>query len=431
MSGAVTHSKTLSPLTDEKLKAAFGQMTHPRDFRPFVPAELAAPALNSTRHQRTAEVMEGAFFQEQNALMERAIAAPFVGITTDGTLRPVARVLGANDAPRDAMAQAARHLIATLRPKIAQEVCLAWDAPAWRRWHNMPMAWPRDGLGLEEMNADERAAVLDLLCASLSPEGYAQLTDLLEINRFSGELIGREKYLNEFCYTVALFGSPEDAVWGWQFYGHHICLSCRIVGETYVLSPTLLAAEPTVVDTGPQAGINAFIDIEDRALDLIRGLAPALRAQAITLPSILSADVPEGRRHWADSLHLGGAFRDNQIIPPEGVCACGFSEADKTRLMDLFATFFTLLPEGPRRARLAEIAAYLDQTWLTWMGGFDDWSPFYFRLHSPVVLVEQDHHQAVFLTNDEPARFHVHTITRTPEGGDYGMDIVANLRGHS
>lgn len=423
----MSHSKTLAPLVGEKMQAAFGAMQHPRDFRPFVPPQKAAPELNSTRHDRTAEVMQGAFFQEQFAIMTDMMETPFKGITTDGTLRPVGRVLTPNDAPKAAMEQAAQHLMTVMRPEISAKVCFAPDAAEWRRWHNMPMAWERDGVGLEEMNARERAGVMDLLRVSLSDEGYEQLVQLLEINRFSGELIGRERYLNEFCYTVGLFGTPGDATWGWQFYGHHICLSCRMIGDTYVLSPTLLAAEPTVVDTGDGAGINAFIDIEEAALDMVRALPAKLRDQAVILPSILQDDMPDGRRHWADSLHLGGAFRDNQVIQPEGLCLAALGPADRARITTLFATFFTALPDGPRAARLAEITAHLENTWLTWMGGHDDWSPFYFRLHSPVVLCELDHHQAVFLTNTEPARFHVHTITRTPEGGDYGMDLLDQI----
>jgi hypothetical protein len=37
-----------------------------------------------------------------------------------------------------------------------------------------------------------------------------------------------------------------------------------------------------------------------------------------------------------------------------------------------------------------------------------------------VVVVEFDHHSAVFLANEEPKRFHIHTIARMPNGGDYG-----------
>ncbi|MCB1388753.1 MAG: DUF3500 domain-containing protein [Rhodobacteraceae bacterium] len=417
-------NKTLEPLTDEKLKAAFGQMAHPRDFRPFVPARKAGPELNTSRHQRTAEVMANQFFKDVRAGADAAIASPFVGITTDGTLRPVARKLAPNGAPKAAMEAAARGLIAAMRPEIAARVRFSADAPEWRRWHNMPMCWPEDGVGLEEMNDAERTATMALLRASVSEAGYRHLVELMEINRFSGELIGREKYLNEFCYTIGLFGEPGAAHWGWQIYGHHLCLAIRMIGDTYVMAPTLLAAEPTVVDT---SGINAFVETEAAAMDLTQNLPPALARKAQTHPSILNADLPEGRRHWSDSLHLGGAFRDNQVIPLDGVCVRDFPDADRARLLALAETFFLVMPDGPRKARMTEIAAHLDQTWLTWMGGYDDWSPFYFRLHSPVVLLEFDHHQAVFLTNAEPARFHVHTVTRIPEGGDYGMDLLAQL----
>ena len=33
-------------------------------------------------------------------------------------------------------------------------------------------------------------------------------------------------------------------------------------------------------------------------------------------------------------------------------------------------------------------------------------------------------HAGVFLTNPEPAKFHVHTIVRTPNGNDYGKDLL-------
>jgi hypothetical protein len=39
-------------------------------------------------------------------------------------------------------------------------------------------------------------------------------------------------------------------------------------------------------------------------------------------------------------------------------------------------------------------------------------------------MIEFDHHSGVFLTNPEPATFHVHTIVRTPNGNDYGMDLL-------
>ncbi len=49
---------------------------------------------------------------------------------------------------------------------------------------------------------------------------------------------------------------------------------------------------------------------------------------------------------------------------------------------------------------------------------------FYYRVHSPVVLIEYDHHPGVVFDNDIPSPNHVHTVVRAPNGGDYGADLI-------
>jgi hypothetical protein len=71
-----------------------------------------------------------------------------------------------------------------------------------------------------------------------------------------------------------------------------------------------------------------------------------------------------------------------------------------------------------------EVERHLDETWFSWYGGYDDSAPFYYRVHSPVILIEFDHHPGVVLDNEEPTRFHVHSVVRTPNGGDYGVDLL-------
>jgi hypothetical protein len=51
-------------------------------------------------------------------------------------------------------------------------------------------------------------------------------------------------------------------------------------------------------------------------------------------------------------------------------------------------------------------------------------SAFYYRIQSPVVMIEFDQHKGVVLNNPQPEKFHVHTIVRTPNGNDYGMDLL-------
>ena len=74
--------------------------------------------------------------------------------------------------------------------------------------------------------------------------------------------------------------------------------------------------------------------------------------------------------------------------------------------------------------RHTEVEAHLDETWFSWYGGTDDESPFYYRVHSPVILIEFDHHPGVAFDNEVPSRHHVHTVVRTPNGGDYGTDLL-------
>lgn len=416
--------KTLEPIAKEKLHEAFRSMRHPRDFRPFVPEKLAGPELNTTRLERTIETMSWPHIAEIDRVWRALWAQPFVGVAADGNVRHGLRSLEANGAPVRAMVEAANRLIAGCSPTTLAAMRFPMNSPHWRRWHNMPLRWERDGLSFEDIPENERLAFMDLVKATVSEAGYRQILELLEINRFSGELIGRPKYLNEWCYQIGLFGKPSlTEPWGWQVFGHHLALNAVVIGEHLTLSPTFAGAEPTTIDAGPTAGTTAFLASEAAGLSLVGGLSAELRAKAVTLPSIQLADVPEGRRHWADGLHLAGAFQDNRTIPNEGVCAREMSANDRLRLMSCVETFLTLLPTRVRAHRLAEIARFIDETWFSWMGGYDDWSPFYFRIQSPVLLIEYDNHIGVLLTNTEPARFHVHTITRIPHGGDYAWEF--------
>lgn len=121
---------------------------------------------------------------------------------------------------------------------------------------------------------------------------------------------------------------------------------------------------------------------------------------------------------------MAGAFQDNRVIPYEGITASEMTSAQQESLLRIVATFYDILPAGPRHARLEQIRQHIDKTYFSWIGGFRDEDPFYYRIQSPVVLLEFDHHSGVFLTNEEPAKYHIHTIARTPNGNDYGRELL-------
>ena len=100
--------------------------------------------------------------------------------------------------------------------------------------------------------------------------------------------------------------------------------------------------------------------------------------------------------------------------------------------MDLVEKYLSAVPpDGPRRVRIGEVERHLPDTHFCRIGGFAEDSPFYYRVQSPVTFIEFDHHAGVFLTNPEPAKFHVHTIVRTPNGNDYGFDLLRQHYKHS
>ena len=148
---------------------------------------------------------------------------------------------------------------------------------------------------------------------------------------------------------------------------------------------------------------------------------------------MMGGDLPEGRRHFADNLHLGGAFQDNLIVPYEGLKGDGLSALQRRDQMDLVEKYLGVLPEWPRCAPIAEVERHLPDTHFCWIGGYAEESPFYYRVQSPVDFQRgiRPHRTGVFLTNPEPAKFHVHTIVRTPIGNVYGFDLLRQHYKHS
>ncbi|MEK8173653.1 DUF3500 domain-containing protein [Streptomyces sp. M19] len=85
---------------------------------------------------------------------------------------------------------------------------------------------------------------------------------------------------------------------------------------------------------------------------------------------------------------------------------------------------------------MAEVRGHLDDTYVTWAGGTGDDDAFYVRVHSPVVAQPRGlgrgrlpgpgpladaygAHQS-----DGPTRKHVHSVIRTPNGHDYGRELL-------
>ncbi len=351
---------------------------------------------------------------------------PFVGITEDGTPRPGLYPLDGPGPPPDAAVAAARVYLNALAPHQRVVGALPMDAPEWRLWTNAVPTWHPKGLRLDRSAPADRDRALAVVRASLSPGGYAQVRTAMALNQNLGELIDDYRdTLTEFAYWFTVFGSPSSgSPWGWQLMGHHVDLHCVFVAGQVVLSPVFLGAEPTT-GTGRFEGVRAFDAETDVALSFRRTLDPDLEDRFLLGPSLLAEDLPPELAGPWNGRHLAGAGADNLVLPPEGVVVTSLPPDQRDGLVDLVRVYLDRLPAPQAERTLALVREHLGETRFAWRGGHDDECAFYYRIHSPVLLVEYDNHPGVFLTNPEPARFHVHTIVRAPHGGDYGRDLLA------
>jgi len=349
---------------------------------------------------------------------QAALVVPFTGVrTADGRLDglfPI-RATGVSTEPLRAAADA---FLATLTPAQVIRTVFAIDDSEWRRWSNVDNGiYVRQGVSLREMTEAQRRAGMALVRVSLSARGLALTENIMKTDQTLREINDDVTRYDEQLYFFTMMGQPSATEpWGWQLEGHHLVINYFVLGDQVVMTPLFVGGEPVVATNGKYAG-NAILQSEqDAGLAFMRALDPS-QQQAATL----------AREKTRDDLQAG-MNQDNLVLAYQGVRAVGLSPALKTRLRGLIALYVDNLREDQARVRMQDVDAHLDETWFAWTGGTTDADPFYYRIHSPVVLIEFDHQRPVGTTSinppGRPTKAHIHVIVRTPNGNDYGKDLL-------
>ena len=409
----------------------------PGEFRPYLfphdhPRLAEVRGLDAYAYREAARTPD-TFTGDLVAGWEPLYLNEFHGITENGTLREEVHRIEpprpGEQAPVAEMVAAAEALLATLDDAGRARISHPVDAMEWQTWANPEFMQFDTGLRLEFQLPAVREAALGLMRASLSDEGYRLAHGMMLINGFLGETVELETILNEFSYNIALYGEPDPSTpWGWQLFGHHCAVNCLVVDGRMVLSPLFLGAEPNAIDDGPNAGVTSFTERIELGTALMAELPAELRRKATVYEQMVDPAMPPGRVHPGDERHLAGAFQDNRIIPIEGIAVADMPSAAQELVMAIIEQFVLPLPAGPRAARLREIREYVPQTSFSWIGGHRPGDVFYYRVQSPVIIAELDHHCGVFLDYRTPKPFHVHTVLRTPHGNDYGRAYLRQWR---
>jgi hypothetical protein len=183
------------------------------------------------------------------------------------------------------------------------------------------------------------------------------------------------------------------------------------------MTPVFVGSEPVVAAGGIHRGVAILQAEQDDGLAFLRSLSPAQRARAVL------------RLDKTGNDNLTEAFKDNVVIPYAGLPGTELAAPQRQALLALIGRYVGQQAPGHARVRLAEVEAHLDRTYFAWIGGAEDGGVFYYRIHSPVILIEFDHQRPANLRHvasdpQRPNRQHIHVVVRTPNGNDYGRDLL-------
>ena len=348
----------------------------------------------------------------------RGLAEPFRGVTTGGKVVPGLFPIRSTGLSTAAVRAAAVAFLGALTPAQRAGTQFPVDDPEWRKWMNQHF-YVRQGVSFQDLDDAQRAAAFALLRAGLSAPGLRLAEDIMKLNHTLGELNGDDFVsYGQWRYHLTVMGEPSaDRPWGWQLDGHHLIINYFVLGDQVVMTPLFVGSEPVRAPSGKFKGVTILQDEQSDGLAFVRALDEAQRRQAVLSPTKTGND------------NQTEAFKDNAVIPSVGVPASALSSAQQERLLALIGRFVGNLDDGHAQVKLEEVRRHLPETRFAWIGGTADDSVFYYRIHSPVVLIEFDHQRPANLRHlaadpSRPNREHIHVVVRTPNGNDYGKDLL-------
>ncbi|MCY4402922.1 MAG: DUF3500 domain-containing protein [Candidatus Poribacteria bacterium] len=274
-------------------------------------------------------------------------------------------------------------------------------------WSNLPPSnnYDRGGIEFSELSIDQLTLFYEVLKAFLSDEGYTKVSLVTKKSKAPLTEIN-PNFWKSRPYYIALFGNPEtDGSWGFQLDGHHLGLNLLVHGDEVIIVPTHIGTSPTTID-------GAVVLKEERvtALTLLESLDEKQREKTIQSNSRRGLKVGPGS---TTDPFLNYDYSDFVGI---GLKASEMNDGQKEQLRKLLKAYVYNLESEFADVWMKHIDAGLDDTYFVWIGGMTEKDSIYYRVFNPAIWIE---------FNDEGRSGgrpnHIHTITRSPNGNDYGI----------
>jgi hypothetical protein len=349
------------------------------------------------------------------AALQRAdpLDEPFKGVTTDGKVRLGLFAIRSTGVSTRPVRDAAQKFLATLTAEQRGKTIYTVDDAEWRKWNNIHR-YARQGVSFKEMSDEQKARAYELLGAGLSAKGLEKSRNVMRLNQTLAELTKRFDEYGDGLYHLTVMGEPsETQPWGWQLDGHHLVINYFILRDQVVMTPTFMGSEPIRAEGGKYAGTTVLQDEQNKGLALMQALTPEQQKRARLGPAKTANNA------------LAQAFRDNLVLDHAGIQGRDLTPPQREMLLGVIGEYVGNIAPGHAKVRMDEVRGHLENTYFAWIGSSDADAVFYYRIQSPVILIEFDHQTPVALEGPRvPGRRHIHTVVRTPNGNDYGKDLL-------
>lgn len=304
------------------------------------------------------------------------------------------------------LTEKANSFLNSLSPALKAKTQFTFEGNERFNWHYVPKT--REGITFADFNEKQKTLAITLLRASLSEQGYQKTTEVIELEKVLRMLENRsvdDKYRDPLNYHFTIFGKPTtDGIWGWRLEGHHLSLNfLSTEGKIVSSTPTFFGSNPGIVPSGKEKGKQVLKQETDLAFALIGSLSADQLRQAV-----ISENAPGDI--------ISGNKRKAELLKPRGIQITELRDDQRKLFLQLLTVYIkNYTTEFSKKLKDKIDTAGIDSLYFAWAGSLHPGAGHYYRIQSPVVLIEYD--------NTQNNANHVHTVVRDLTN-DFGEDVL-------
>jgi len=316
------------------------------------------------------------------------------------------------NAANRSMSNIAVQFLSSLTDVQKQKAQLLFDDEERYRWFYIPIE--RKGVPLKELTDKQVKIAMDLLHTTLSDTAFNKTMAIIQLENVLREIENASPdYRNPGNYYFTIFGNPVDSIWGWRFEGHHVSFNFSSQNNTLVSgSPGFMGANPAVVQSGPQQGLEVLKDESSLGFELLHSLTVEQKQKAI-ISSKAPGDI------------VTASSRKAMIQKPQGILYADLNSNEQNIFLQLLRIYIHRYKSPFAKTMMHEIEeAGLNNLRFAWFGAEEPGlgHPHYYRIQGPTIIIEYD--------NTQNNANHVHTVVRDLLH-DFGGDQLLEHYKHS